>query len=407
MKICTSENSSYLNALTARGIEAHRHLSAQPSPYRATPAFMNEAADRLTQYFYLLAKNTAISGGGAAVIAENGVFESDASENGVFENDASENDVIKVLMQQAEQSLAASPEFQQLLAASVPAPLQPKAQKWLMRRLYTCQNSCQNAEQLARWVKQQLEKIVVSIQKDEALRELIQQIQGLPHGSRDRRNLIQTLLIEIQTAESRLKHLSNLSPELFNDALHETLLWFCEHLDDYDPTRSGPVTWFNRNLFYQGMKLLRARNRPLPARFTNTEKSKLHQGGPDAYDTLIVEAEYQILDDLYDWIHQDKTGQLKRTSLTDRLDINVQTVTKAVLDRIRVLRSLSQSAARSHFISADIEPYDIFSDQPTSLSQLFDYLSAQLEYPPDKLRRFWRERCRPHIQAFLQQSGNG
>ena len=304
--------------------------------------------------------------------------------------------------------LAASPGFQQLLAEAVPEPLRQKAQQWLMRRLYACKDSCQNSEQLARWIKQQLEKIVVSIQKDEILRELIQQIQGLPHDSRDRRNLIQTLLIEIQTSESRLKRLSNLSPELYNDALHETMLWFCDHLDDYDPTRAGPVTWFNHHLYYQGMKLLRSHSRPLPIRYTNIEQDKQTQGGPDAYSTLIVEAEYQILDDLYDWIQQDATNQLKRTSLTDRLDINVQTVTKAVLDRIRVLRSLNRAATAmsTAVISTEIEPYDIFSDQPTNLPQLFEHLSTQLEYPPDKLRRFWRERCRPCIQDFLQQSGN-
>ncbi len=334
------------------------------SPY--LPAFMNEAADCLMQYFQLLSADRAAT----------------------------------VLMQQAKQALADSPEFERLLAAAVPEPQRQKAEQWLMRRLHNCQSSCGSADQLGQWVQQQLAKIAIALQKDEVLRELIAQIQALPHDSRDRRNLIPTLLIQIQQSESLTRHLPGLSAELYNDALHETMLWFCDHLDDYDPTRAGPVTWFNRNLYYQGMKMLRSRDRPLPTRYANTEIEKLNQGGPDAYDLLMIEAEYQILDDLYDWIVQDVTGLLKRTSLTDRLDINVQTVTQAALNRIRVLRSLSRSTPA-------VEPYALFSDQPTTLSQLFEYLSGQLEYPPDKLRRFWRERCQPCIQDFLQQSGNG
>lgn len=346
---------------------------------------MNKAVDYLTQYFYLLAKEA----------------ETDAGDRvGNKENYAA-----VALMQQAQQALADSRDFQRVLAETVPEPLRQKSQQWLMRQLYRCKQSCETPAQFEQWLKRRLEKIAVSVQKDEALRELIQQIQTLPPNSRDRRNLIQTLLIEIQSAESRLRHLPNLSPELYNDALHETMLWFCEHLDSYDPDRAGPVTWFNRNLFYQGMKLLRSQNRPLPVRFTNTEKDKLDQGGPDAYDSLILEEDYQILDDLYDWVQQDRTGQLKRTSLTDRLDINVQSVIKAVLDRIRILRSLSRATAPASVSKqAPIAAYDLFSEQPSTLSQLFESLSSQLEYPPDKLRRFWRERCRPFIQDFLQQS---
>ena len=353
--------------------------------HRATPALMNEAADRLTQYFQLLAKDAAIGGRSTAA--------------------PSENCAAKGLIQQAQQALIDSPEFQRLLSEAAPEPLRQRAQQWLIRRLHHAENICNNSEQMVLWVKQQLDQIVVSIQQDEVLRELIQQIQGLPHDSRDRRNLIQTLLIEIQCSKSLTRHLPSLPEELYNDALHDTMLWFCDHLNDYDPTQSGPMTWFNRNLYYQAMKILRSRHRPLPLQFVSTEQGKLHQGGPDAYSILIIEAEYQILDDLYDWIQQDNTGNLKRTSLTDRLDLNVQTVTKAVLDRIRVLRSLRRAASQP-YTSTATESYDLCLEQPTSLSQLFEYLSAQLEYPPDKLRRFWRDKCRPCIEDFLQQSGN-
>ena len=348
---------------------------------------MQAAADRLTQYLQLFAtdrfaKNGFTTDGFAAKepIAHKTSADIFPSKNGSADR----------LIAQAKQLLVESAEFQQLLVESVPKSIQEKAQQRLIRRLHTCKKP----EQLPIWVKQQLANIVPSVQQDEALIAIIQQIQALPANNRDRRNLIQTLLIEIQTSDRLRRSLPNLPPALYADALHETLLWFCDCIDTYDPTRSGPLSWFNRNLSYQGLKLARSLNRSLPDRFTNTEKDSLARGGPDAYDALTAEAEYQILDDLYDWVQQDVTGELKRTALTDRLDINVQMVIKAVLDQIRHLRRLGRTPTQL---------YDIFAQQPTDLSQLFSQLSGQIDYPPEKLRRFWREKCCPYIEDFLQQ----
>lgn len=308
--------------------------------------------------------------------------------------DLDRNLVAQALIKQAQVAIAQSPQFQTLLTDKVPPQWHPIVQQRIIRQLYRCPD----ADRLTSWIEEQMTRIVKSLQIDAELCALIQQIQSLPKRSSQRRNLIPVLITQMQTSGKITACIPNLPSELYHDALHETLLWFCDHLDEYDPARSGPVVWFNRNLFYTASKIKRSHYRPLPQKFQISEENRRQQGGPDAYEQLIEEAEQQILADLYAWVQQDRVAKLKRVALRDRLDINAQTIIKAVLEHIWRLRSLNKTCGHL---------YDIFSDQPTDLSQLFVQLSTQLQCSPAQLQRFWREQCRPHIEAFLQQSGNG
>ncbi len=301
---------------------------------------------------------------------------------------------VQVLIQQAQVAIAQSSQFQTLLAEKVPARWQSTVQQRIVRQLYRCPQP----DRLTSWVEQQMIRTVKSLQIDESLCELIAKIQSLPKRSSQRRNLIPVLITQMQTSGKITTCIANLPTELYHDALHDTLLWFCDHLDEYDPARSGPVVWFNRNLFYTASKIKRSHYQKLPPKFQVSEENKYQQGGPDAYNVLIEEAEQQILEDLYDWVQQDQAAKLKRTALRDRLDINAQAIIKAVLEHIRRLRILSKAGGQL---------YDLFCDQPTDLSQLFAQLADQLKCSAAQLQRFWREQCRPHIEDFLQQSGNG
>jgi uncharacterized protein YecE (DUF72 family) len=298
------------------------------------------------------------------------------------------------LIQQAQVAIAHSPQFQMLLAQKVPQPWQNIVQQRLLKQLYRCPHP----DRLESWIEEQMARIVKSLKLDQQLCALIQQIQSLPKRSSQRRNLIPVLISQMQASGKITTSIANLPSELYHDALHETLLWFCEHLDEYDPARSGPLVWFNRNLFYTASKIKRSHYRPLPKKFQISEENRYRQGGPDAYDELIAEAEQQILDDLYDWVQRDHAANLKRAALRDRLDINAQAIIKAVLEHIRRLRSLNKTYGQLD--------NDILADQPTDLYQLFTQLAAQLQCPPAQLQRFWREQCRPQIEAFLQQSGH-
>lgn len=298
----------------------------------------------------------------------------------------------RTLMQKAKKALAQCSELQALLSETVPQPLVEIATKRLLQQLHYCTNP----DELAAWVKERLQKIVGSLQIDEELRRLIQQIKELPKRSSDRRNLITTLITKMQASGKITACISGLSRDLYSDALSETLLWFCEHLDEYDPSRAGPITWFNCNLFYTACRIRKAHYQQLPDKFQATERDKWLQGGSDAHDSLVREAEHQTLEELYSWVQKDPTGQLRRTALSDRLDINVQVMLTAVLMHIRKLRSLNRAPAQL---------YDTFAEQPTDLAELFKMLAVRLKCEPEKLRRFWREQCRPAIQTFFQQSG--
>ncbi len=307
------------------------------------------------------------------------------------------------LMQKAQAALARCYEFQSLLDSTVPERWRDISQQRLLRRLHCCDNPAR----LSVWCQLTLEKIVASLEIDEVLIGIIQQIQSLPPQSRDRRNLITLMLTKIQSSGKVTTHIPNLPSELYSEALHETMLWFCEHIDEYDPAKAGPVVWFNRNLFYAASKINRARYRSLPNKIRATEEMAQLEGAPDAYEPLIEEAEYQILEELYRWVREDKTGQLKRTAISDRQELNAQTIIKAILDHIFKLRSLSKAPAQLYemFSDLDSEASSVIA-QPTDLTQLFTKLAERWQYPYAKLRRFWRERCQPHIGDFLQQSGN-
>ncbi len=300
----------------------------------------------------------------------------------------------QVLLRQAQDAIAQSPQFQTLLTQKVPPHWHPIVQQRIIQQIYRCPD----ANRITIWIEQQMTRIVKSLQIDAELCTLIAQIQSLPKRSSQRRNLIPVLITQLQASGKITACIPNLPAELYYDALHETLLWFCEHIDEYNPALSGPVVWFNRNLFYTASKIKRSHYRPLPSKFQISEENRQKQGGPDAYEQLMEEAEAQIVDDLYEWAQQDCAAKLKRAALRDRLDINAQIVISAVLEHIRRLRSLNKTCGHL---------YDIFSDQPTDLSQLFVQLSIQFQCSPAQLQRFWREQCQPQIKAFLQQSGNG
>lgn len=310
------------------------------------------------------------------------------------------------LMRQAQAEIAGCAEFQEMLIEIVPERWRLVTEQRLLKQLYRCSHvNC--VDLLAAWCEQVLKRTVASLEIDEALIGLIQQIQPLPKRSRDRRNLIPVLLTQLQNSGKITTCIPNLPAELYSEALHETMLWFCEHLDEYDPTRASPVVWFNRNLFYAASKIKRSHYRKLPNKFTASEQNAQLQGAPDAYELLIQEAEHQILEDLYDWVRQDPSGQLKQTALRDRLDLNAQTIIKAVLDHIYKLISLSKASAQLYEMFAEPAPAaSIAFEQPTDLTQLLTHLSSRWQYPYDKLRRFWREQCQPQIGDFLQQSGN-
>ncbi|MEH2453940.1 sigma-70 family RNA polymerase sigma factor [Nostoc sp.] len=173
------------------------------------------------------------------------------------------------------------------------------------------------------------------VQFDEQLRCLVSEACGHPPGSPQRQKLLTQI---IRLIANRLWREST---PYYQDALQQTWLYFCRNVCEgltgriYDPTYGSVITWLNAYL-----------NRRLQDFYTNqnreqatTVSPRVHQstsGGIretiDPVDNLPATPQAPpILEDLEIWAKTDSEGELRRTYIKGRPDVNCQVL---ILNRL-------------------------------------------------------------------------
>ncbi|MEH2310200.1 MAG: sigma-70 family RNA polymerase sigma factor [Nostoc sp.] len=166
------------------------------------------------------------------------------------------------------------------------------------------------------------------VQFDEQLRCLVSEACGHPPGSPQRQKLLTQI---IRLTASRLWRENT---PYYQDALQQTWLYFCRNVCEgltgqiYDPTYGSVITWLNAYLrrrlqdFYTNQNREQATTVPLWVRQSTS-------GGIretiDPVDNLPAAPQTPpILEDLETWANTDSEGELRRTYIKGRPDVNCQ-----------------------------------------------------------------------------------
>lgn len=84
------------------------------------------------------------------------------------------------------------------------------------------------------------------------LKQLALAVQQQPRGSAARRIALNRLLCAIVLSGKLFcRGRYNFPPEVYDEALCKTLLYISKHIDRYDPTRAGVMTWVNKILNFK------------------------------------------------------------------------------------------------------------------------------------------------------------
>ena len=166
------------------------------------------------------------------------------------------------------------------------------------------------------------------VQFDEQLRCLVSEACGHPPGSPQRQKLLTQI---IRLTANRLWREST---PYYQDALQQTWLYFCRNVCEgltgkiYDPTYGSVITWLNAYL-----------NRRLQDFYTNQNREQATTVSPrvrqstsggiretiDPVDNLPATPQAPpILEDLEIWAKTDSEGELRRTYIKGRPDVNCQ-----------------------------------------------------------------------------------
>ncbi|MBD2058095.1 sigma-70 family RNA polymerase sigma factor [Oculatella sp. FACHB-28] len=159
---------------------------------------------------------------------------------------------------------------------------------------------------------------------DETLRQLVAEACTHPPKSVDRQRALQ----EIYRLVMKSGKLWREYTPYYADALQQMWEYCCQHLEEYDPTLSGVITWLDNYLKKQ-LRLFRDRQSRDYKRRAGIEQTE--QGNfVDPVDRLPARPELEPTLDVWEktmnWVQTDPQGILQATCFRKRVDINAQTL---------------------------------------------------------------------------------
>lgn len=220
-------------------------------------------------------------------------------------------------------------------------------------------------------------------QEQQFLCELIKKACQHPRKSREYRKLVNRLIGMIQQSPQLYQArdmLRGYSPseykEIYREALQRTLIEINRKLCEYDGTRSRVIVLVNNILKWRLKDVLRERKKDTSIKLSPTQDEEGNEINPlDKVPAL----NYSLMDYAAARSFQECLSQkveenselLHKIYLGDRQDINAYRLLSALIN----------------------------TDNPPPLKALAD----ELEITNRRLRRFYRERCLPHLRQYVTE----
>lgn len=205
---------------------------------------------------------------------------------------------------------------------------------------------------------------------NEQLNEWIKEACQAPRDSIARKKAITRIIAAMQRSGKIWRGYGS-DNAFYEDALHETWLWFVKHLDEFDPEKGTVLAWFNTHMKY---RLIDARiqwekeqRKRLSPQFINGEWIDPLDIIPDKPDPP------PMLDAVMSWMESNQT-ELRRIHLRDRPEINCYLV---ILHRLPVPKTYRK----------------------------WEQLSREVRVPVPTLSSFYQKHCLPPLLAFGRSQG--
>lgn len=207
---------------------------------------------------------------------------------------------------------------------------------------------------------------------DKKLKQLVADACALPPRSPKRQRIIQELHYWVTTSKKLWKD----SAPYYGDALQDMWVYCCEHLDDYDASIAGVITWMNSHL---KRRLNNYRDRQTRNQRRHLSMIETSEGQRlDPVDALPARPDtrplLEMMEQILEWVQTDSDGMLRATCFRKQAHINAQ-----------VLFFLRFPAKT---------PWQAISNQ-------FDLNQAEAKDLP----KFYNRRCLPLFRAFGLSQG--
>ncbi len=163
----------------------------------------------------------------------------------------------------------------------------------------------------------------------------------------------------------------------YEDALQQTWLYFCRNLceaatgDSFDPSRSSVTTWLNAYL-RRRLQDLRVQKQSQLKETTTVPLWAVDESSSDMIEALSAPPDIPpILETTRQWIEADQNGELRRTHIQGRPEVNCQVL---LLERL-----------------------------PPDTS--WEVLAARFNLSVSTLSSFYRRQCIPRLRKFGESQG--
>lgn len=191
-----------------------------------------------------------------------------------------------------------------------------------------------------------------------------------PKGSQERQKRLNLLIVKMQRSR-QIWNAPQMPRNDYQEALQKTWLWFCQHLDRYDPTQASVMTWFNNRLKFTILHQWR-RIKTENARLIQLNSSLDEEN--ESFWENIPDPRLEpssMLQDLHEWL-QSNQQELRRIHLRNCPEANCYTL-----------------------IPHRLPP------QPTP----WERLSQKFKVPLPTLSGFYHRECLPQLQKFAKEYG--
>ena len=180
------------------------------------------------------------------------------------------------------------------------------------------------------WISIQRDRAFKTVLTDESLKQLALDAQQHPPSSEARNHALRELVQAIGLSGKLSRpHLGQFSPEfyalIYDEAVNQTLMYICQHIDNYDPNRGKRqqfMNWVNFRLNKQILDSYRD--------FQNSQFQTVSSLA-DLENIPQPEAAIPVSDQIADWIRDDADNQFKRHYIRNRPDANFQAIALATL----------------------------------------------------------------------------
>ena len=159
---------------------------------------------------------------------------------------------------------------------------------------------------------------------DQTLRQLVAEALTYPQASWERRQKLNTIIRLVMRSGRLWKE----NTDSYSDAVQQTWEYCCQHLEEYDPTRAGVITWVDhylkKRLRYFRDRKIREMSRTLPPLY-HPDEGEVHPldrvaSRPD------IQAVFEIWKSTLAWVEADPEGKLHQTCFRNYPEINAQTL---------------------------------------------------------------------------------